>query len=197
MKSKQGARSAALVAALLTFVVLAFGLKLRNFVPFVAAGTIYLGALLALWPRRAAPARLPDGVERTEYNLALERLADCAARLRMQAGLVEGNDASLFDRMAELLDQIAQHHRANPLHVNRTRTFIRSTLRRIVEAVSDYVALARRAGPDQASRMGQISAGLAAFIPVLERIDQACIDNDLTALEINVEVLNDQLDRER
>ena len=32
---------------------------------------------------------------------------------------------------------------------------------------------------------------------MLEKIDRACLDNDITALEINVEVLNEQLDRRR
>ena len=34
-------------------------------------------------------------------------------------------------------------------------------------------------------------------MPVLEKIDRACIEDDLMALEINVEVLDEQLGRDR
>jgi hypothetical protein len=63
--------------------------------------------------------------------------------------------------------------------------------------VAGYVRLAAQAGPDQKDRLAAISTQLEEFVPVLEKIDRACLDNDITALEINVEVLNEQLDRRR
>ena len=43
--------------------------------------------------------------------------------------------------------------------------------------------------------LAEVSRRLADFVPVLENIDRACLDDDLTSLEINVEVLDEQLGR--
>ena len=83
----------------------------------------------------------------------------------------------------------------NPDHVRLTAKFRRHVVGRMVGSVKSYVELARRAGRDQKARLAAISTQLEEFVPVLEKIDRACLENDLTALEINVEVLNEQLNR--
>jgi hypothetical protein len=70
----------------------------------------------------------------------------------------------------------------------------------MVAAVAGYVDLARRArpaagDPAQEERLAGISRRLAGFLPALERIDRACLEDDLMALEISVEVLDEQLGR--
>ena len=103
--------------------------------------------------------------------------------------------------MAELVAAIRRHHVANPGHVPRTRAFVRHTLPRMVAAVAGYVDLARRTDPGTtqgdpaARRLAEVARKLAGFVPVLENIDRACVEDDLMALEINVEVLDEQLGR--
>lgn len=159
----------------------------------------YLAVLAALWPRRRGlkVGPLPQGVDRQDFELAMERLAIGAQRLRTFVHQAPPSDGPLFERMAGLLDLIREHHAANPGHVTLTRTFIRHTLKRMLDSVSDYIDLAGRSGPDQQERLAEISRGFEEYVPVLEKIDKACLDNDLTALEINVEVLNEQLDRKQ
>ena len=64
---------------------------------------------------------------------------------------------------------------------------------RIVTAQAKHLAFGPRWQVVQSMAFGKNEG----FVPVLEKIDKACLDNDLTALEINVEVLNEQLDRTR
>ena len=160
-------------------------------------GFAYLALLAALWPRRRKTQRapLPDNVREEDYVLALQRLNGAANRLRAFTREAPATDEPLFLRLAELLDTIRAHHEANPAHVTLTRNFVRHTLGHMIGSISDYVELAERSGVEHRDRLAEISRGFEAYVPALERIDRACLDNDLTALEVSVEVLNTQIRR--
>lgn len=199
MRSRGSARILAVLGGIAAFLVAILLLKLRNWLPLMAGGLTYFVLLSMLWPkaRRLPEAPLPGGVAQTDVDGAVYRLGDAAGQLRARVADAPRADKPLIAHMADLIDRIREHHRANPEHVRLTRTFIRHALPRMVTAVSDYIALSRRSGPEHKSRLDDISARLEAFVPALERIDRACLENDLDALEISVEVLNDQLDRKR
>ncbi len=198
MKSRSFVQKIAVTGALAAFVATLVPFRLYNGIPFIVAGFTYLALLAAFWPRkRIARPALPENVRQKDYQLALERLGLGARRMQAFRDRAPASDGPLFTRMAELLETIRAHHEANPSHVALSRTFVRNTLGRMIESISDYVALAERSGPQQEDRLAEISRGFEGYVPALEKIDQACLDNDLTALEINVEVLNDQLDRKR
>ena len=187
----------AAVLAISVFVVLVVFLRLRNWMPFVAAGAVWAGFMLATAkpPVRKGPGGAKDRAGRKEENQAIDLLDQAAKRLRRLARKAPDHDVPLFQRMADLFDTLKEHHIANPAHVRLTRKFRKHVIGPMIGTVQDYVDLAGRTGPDQRERLSQISKQLEAFVPVLERIDQACLDNDLTKLEINVEVLNEQLNR--
>lgn len=187
------------LAALAVLLVFFVGLRWRGMFPVIAAGVTYMGLLWAMRPERAPPRRepLPDGVSREDYEAAVEALAAAERDLRMLAGAAPREEAPAVRRMGELVGAIRRHHEANPAHVLRTRAFVRHTLGRMVAAVAGYVDLAQRAGPERDERLGEVARRIEGFVPVLERLDQACIDNDLMALEISVEVLDEQLGRDR
>jgi hypothetical protein len=184
--------------AIAVFVVLLLGLRLRSWLPFIAAAMTYLGLLWALRaPPRPRRVALPEGISRADYEAAIRELAAAERELGALAAVAPANDTALVRRMAGLVEAIREHHEANPDHVARTRVFVRHTLGRMVAAVAGYVDLAQRAGPDRDERLAEIRRRLDGFVPVLERIDRACVDNDLMALEISVEVLDEQLGRNR
>lgn len=189
----------AAAAALVVFLVLLLGLRLRSWLPFVGAALTYLALLWALRPRPqpTRPVALPDGISRADHDAAIETLAKAARELRGLAADAPAGDMAMIRRMADLVEAIRAHHEANPAHLPRTRIFVRHTLGRMVAAVAGYVDLARRAGPGGDERLAEVSRRLYGFLPVLERIDRACIENDLMELEISVEVLDEQLGRDR
>lgn len=195
------AHAVALAGALAVFLLLLLALRLRNWLPFVGAALAYAGVLWAWRTARpgGSPARdapLPPGVSADDHRAALDALDDARRQLGSLAVEAPPGDAATIARMAALVEAIGRHHRASPGHVARTRTFVRHTLPRMVEAVAGYVDLARRALPGTSDeRLAEVSRRLADFVPVLENIDRACLDDDLTALEVNVEVLDEQLGR--
>ena len=187
------------LVALAVFLVLLIGFRLRGWLPFTAAALVYLG-LLWSWRTQAPaprPLPLPDGVSRGDLEEALAGLDTAERELRALAVAAPDPDAPLIRRMADLVAAIRQHHEANPAHLLRTRSFVRHTLPWMVAAVAGYVDLAGRTGPDRDERLAEVLRRVEGFVPVLERIDQACVENDLMALEISVEVLDEQLGRDR
>lgn len=181
------------------FVVLVGVLKMRNWMPFVAAFAVWGFVILATAkpPVRKGPGGARDRKGRKEENHAISLFDQAAKRLRRLSRKALPQDVPRFQRMADLFDALKKHHIANPAHTVLTRKFRKHVIGRMLATIEDYIALAKRAGPDQQDRLTQISDQLSEFVPVLERIDQACLDNDLTNLEINVEVLNEQLNRRR
>lgn len=198
MKSWRRAHWFALFGGLAAFATVLILLKLRSFMPVAVGLLAYLSLLILLRPRlRAEAAPLPEGVTQEDFDLAMERMSIGARRLRRELPRAPSADRRIIGQMADLIDRIREHHQDNPGHVTLTRRFIRQSLGRMVQAVIDYVALAERAGGAQKARLEEISAEIHAFVPALEGIDRACLQNDLDALQVSVEVLNHQMDRHR
>ena len=194
----------ALIGAIVVLFLLVAVFRMRNWIPFAVAAFTWAAIMLATLPRRQkrppalpenAPEDLPEDVDPSDFEHAMSAFGTAAAKLRELAARAPVPDIPLFEHMADLLEKIREHLRASPGHVTLTRRFLRHTLGRMLDVVSDYVDLANRAGPDQRERLSGISHQMEGFVAVLEKIDRACLDNDLTALEINVEVLNEQFDR--
>lgn len=186
---KRSAQIAGLIA-LVVLLGLVLLMRVTNHVPLVIAVATFCIAFVALFPSQRRRTQTPD-----PSNGAVAELEDHARRLASLAGAAPTEDRPLFEHMALLLQRLARHHRLNPDHAPRTRRFRKHVVGRMVEAVAVYVELTRRATLDQRARLADVSRQIEEFVPVLERIDQACLENDLTALEVNVEVLNEQLDR--
>ena len=221
------AQAVAIAGAVAVFLLLLLALRLRSWLPFLGAALAYLGLLYAWRPARSRPearsqtapehleAALPDGVRREDLRAVLDGLAEAGRELDALAAEAPAADADAIRRMAALVEAIRAHHEASPGHVPRTRSFVRHTLPRMVEAVGAYVDVARRAGPAagdparpdpgrpdrgrpdpaRADRLAEVSRRIRGFVPALEKIDRACVEDDLLALEISVEVLDEQLGR--
>lgn len=187
----------AAIGALAVFLVLLIGLRLRGWPPFILAALTYASLLWAVQrrPAKARPVPLPDGISRTDYDAALATLQKAAHDLRALAERAPASDRARLHHMAALIGTIRKHHLANPAHLSRTRIFVRHTLPRMVAVIADYVDLASRALAQDEARLAGIRERLESFIPVLEQIERACLNHDLMALEISVEVLDEQLGR--
>ena len=182
--------NAALIAICVSLVVL-FLTRTISHLPLIAGVVTFFVSWVALIPSRKGRKQVAD----TDEDRAIAELDRAATELGALAQKAPLPDRPLFRRLAELMGQIRDRHRMNPDHVRLTAKFRRHVVGRMVGSVESYVELARRSGRDQKARLAAISTQLEEFVPVLEKIDRACLENDLTALEINVEVLNEQLNR--
>ena len=198
MKSWRRANILAVIGGFTAFALVLILLKFRSFMPVAVGLLAYLSLLVLLRPRRdARRVALPKDVTEEDFKLAMERMSIGARRLRREIPRAPVSDRDSIGEMADLIDRIREHHQDNPGHVTHTRRFIRQSLGRMVQAVIDYVALAERSGPEQQERLGEISTEIHAFVSALKGIDRACLQNDLDALQVSVEVLNHQMDRHR
>jgi len=187
----------ALSAALAVFVPLVVLFRGRFVIPLIVAAVLWAVLTVMLAPRRekAEPDAPAPAEERPEAAAAMAHFAEAAATLRALARRVPDADRVLFEHLAELLRKLRAHHWVNPDHAKRTARFRRHVLDRIVEISAAYAGLLRRARPEQRDRLAEISRRLEGFVTVLEEIDRACVENDLTALEVNIEVLAEQTRR--
>ncbi|MEO1331388.1 MAG: 5-bromo-4-chloroindolyl phosphate hydrolysis family protein [Pseudomonadota bacterium] len=181
-------------AAALAFLAAFFGLSLIAPVAVGAALIVYVALLLLV--RRTPPPDaviLADGVSEADLSAALEAIETAADRLRAADARAPASDAGLFARMAEILRRIRGHHARDPKDLRHTKRFLRHDLPRLVETSEAYVDLANRAGPSEADRLAQLSTRIGGFVPALERIEQACLENDFHKLDVETDVLSRQL----
>ncbi|MEO1471595.1 MAG: 5-bromo-4-chloroindolyl phosphate hydrolysis family protein [Pseudomonadota bacterium] len=154
-------------------------------------------AVLMLVEAREPGLPAGDGIDDEELRAAVNRLTEAASRLRAATLKARGPQKQTFRRMAELVEAIRGHHVADRRDFRHTRPFVNTTLGRMVASVEGYLELDSKARGANRERLEALSERIEGFVPVLERIDQACLENDFIALEVEVEVLGDQLARER
>ena len=97
--------------------------------------------------------------------------------------------------MSRHLTSIRELIKSDPRDYRQTRQFISYFLPQIVTTVEAYVALAKLAQGGNAARLVELGGTIKGFVPVVAKIDQACIDNDFAALEAQVFALQFQLKR--
>lgn len=182
-------------AAAGAFLGLYAGAALAWWAAVLAGLAVYSAVLLIVEAERPAAPALASGVTDAELREAIDRLTDAAARVRAAALKARGPEKTTFRRLAELLEAIRGHHIADRRDFRHTRPFIRTQLERMVGAIEGYVDLDARARGANRERLEDVRERIEGFVPALEKIDQACLENDFVALEVQVEVLGEQLER--
>lgn len=186
---------AALVAAA-GFLGLYFGLSLVWWLALGLAVAVY-AALLLLIPRRRPETEimLTERVSAADIRAATQRLEDAAGRLMKAAGIAPEADRAAIADMAAHVGSIRLQIEHDPQDYRAARRLVTSYLPNMVASVENYVGLASRAQGSNQDRLSALSAGIRNYGPALERIDQACLENDFNALEAEVEALGIQMKR--
>ncbi|MEO0821799.1 MAG: 5-bromo-4-chloroindolyl phosphate hydrolysis family protein [Pseudomonadota bacterium] len=184
------------LAAAGAFLGLFYGLTLAWWIALLAGVGVFAAAMLLIEPTRPpAQVYVADGVTEADLRAAIARLSEAAGRLKRAAEGAGGKDGALFASMAERVEAIRSHHQQDPRDFRHSRPFINTALGQMVEAVEGYASLAAKARGANRARLGELRGQIEGFLPALEKIEQACLENDFTALEVQVEVLGDQLAR--
>lgn len=190
-------RVAAVTAGVALALAIGF-LRLRGMPVLVGAGAVYLSTLVMLWPKRKRQKTvLPKGVRKADFLRVDAGLAASVELLRDHARIGSHREAALFRQIADLVERIHDHLHGNPAHLRVIQRFVRHGLARLIQMVTDYADLKRRALPEHQLRLHKVLTQMEAFIPALQRIDRACVENDLSALEISVEVMAEQVGKAR
>jgi 5-bromo-4-chloroindolyl phosphate hydrolysis protein len=178
------------------FVGIYAGLGLAALVALPLAAAVY-GALLLLIGRRVPDNEVMIDARHSaaDVKAAARALDLAAARLRAAAEAIHGADAARVTDMAGHLASIGRQVAHDPADFRATRRFVQNFLPGLVESVEAFAGLAGRAGRAAPERLARLRTGIVAFEAQLARIDRACLENDLDALEIEMEVLGQQMER--
>jgi hypothetical protein len=184
------------VLASAAFLALFFPAGLVWWVALGLAVPVYF-ALLLVVPRRKllAEVMLSDQVSAADVVQATDALTNAAYRVNEAAKVAPAADRAGLADMSGHLTSIRELIKADPKDYRQTRQFISFFLPQIVDTVESYVALARLAQGENAARLAELGATIKGFVPVVQKIDQACLDNDFAALEAQVFALQFQLKR--
>ncbi|WP_323768062.1 5-bromo-4-chloroindolyl phosphate hydrolysis family protein [Antarctobacter sp.] len=185
-----GAMSAAV------FLGLFFGISLVWWLALILAAVVY-GALLLVIPRRKRADEIILGarVSAADMQNAGAALLDHASRLEATVEKLPQIDAEAVQGMAAHVRSIRTNVLGDPDDYRLTRRFISTYLPNVVQTVEAYANLATRTRGDQAQRLAALGEQIRGFNKVVEDIDRACIENDLAALESEVDALGAQLNR--
>ena len=195
---RSSANGIAAIAAGVATIAAIFFFRMRGIPVLAGAGVVYLGTLVMLWPKPGVPQIvLPKGIRKADFKGVETALEEAGKLLGGHARLGSHRERALFERMSALTDRILSHLRANPSHLGVIQRFTRHGLARLIQMVTDYAELKQRALPEHRDRLDGILVQMETFLPALERIDRACVENDLDALEISVEVMSEQMDNSR
>jgi 5-bromo-4-chloroindolyl phosphate hydrolysis protein len=138
---------------------------------------------------------LTDQVSAADIARATDALTNAAYRLNEAAKIAPPADRAGLADMSKHLSSIRELIKSDPKDYRQTKQFISYFLPLIVTTVESYVGLAKLAQGENAERLAELGSMIKGFVPVVQKIDQACIENDFTALEAQVSALQFQLKR--
>lgn len=188
-----------IIAALLAsgaFLILFFPADLVWWLALGLAALVYF-ALLLIIPRRRplTEVMLSDQVSAADIAKATDALTNAAYRLNEAAKVAPTGDREGLLDMSKHLSSIRELIKADPRDYRQTKQFISYFLPMIVTTVESYVGLAKLAQGENTARIAELGGMIKDFVPVVQKIDQACIENDFVALESQVSALQFQLKR--
>lgn len=188
-----------ILAALLasaTFLALFFPAGLVWWLALGLAVMVYFALLLVI-PRRKPldEVMVGDQVSAADIARATDALTNAAYRMNEAAKTAPLIDRMGLQDMSKHLSSIRELIKADPKDYRQTKQFISYFLPLIVTTVESYVGLAKLADGVNADRVAELGSMIKGFVPVVQKIDQACIENDFVALEAQVSALQFQLKR--
>lgn len=197
MRLSDGPRQ--IIAALLAgvaFCAVYFGLLLAWFVALGIAIAVYAALLLII--TRKLPLDeivLTDRVSAADIANAGTLLQNAADRITKSADALPTPEAAPLHDMAAHLTSIRAQILADPADYRPAHRFITFYMPRMVDNIDAYAQLSQRATGAARDRLAGLATGLQSYGQVVARIDQACMENDFSALEAEVEALAFQLKR--
>lgn len=181
--------------AALGFSVVYLGFSLVWWVALLAGMAVHVASLLLI-------ERAPEDSEvyvyanltQEDINAAVRQCTLAAKELRSasKANRIDANTAVALERMAQLVEEIGRNYQQDARDLKHSRNFTNHYLPKILELVKDYVALSDRTVTDSAQqRLQQVGSVIRGYLPNVQTIHDACLENDFEKLELETSVLGD------
>ncbi len=188
-----------IVAGLLAgvvFLLLFLGVPLVWWAALGLSALAYAAFLIIIRKRPpASEVMVAERVTKADLDAAAASLALAGARLRVASEAAPAADRTDLAGMADNVLSIRDLILSDPNDYRLAKPFVGFYLPRIVETVESYVSLAKLARGEQSARLAELGERIKSFAPVVRKIDRACLDNDLAALESEVDALGFQMKR--
>lgn len=186
----------AAAVASIAFLALFFGLTLVWWAALGGAVALYFAMLLIVQRKSTLDEIvLSARVSAADVEGAAALLEAARERLDRAATAAPEADRPALTEMARDIAAIRTAVLEDPADFRATRGFINVYLPKMVATVESYVTLAGRARGGAADRLDALGEQIRSYAPAIGRMRDACIENDLRALELEVGVLSDRLDR--
>lgn len=178
------------------FLVLFFGANLIWWIALLLALAVYLSVLLIVRHNSSSEhIILASTVTQADIRAASASMTSASKRLGAVLDKVPQGDQTMIKEIQQHVESIRDHILADPEDYRRARRFISSYLGKMVESVEHYADLARRTKGRHQDRLDPLAARIRGYLPALEKIDTACLENDFVALESQMKALAIQMDR--
>ena len=176
------------------FLGLFFGANLVWWVPLLLSAVAFVGALLALPKLRSADQiEVADGITQAELDQAINMCREVAEELRVlsREAKLSREIADAFQRLAEIVSDIAEDFLRDPRDIRYSRGLIDHQLGAVREIARRYVQLRKaRLNEDGDRRLGDVRARILGYVEQFDAIYQACLANDFHQLEVSTAALD-------
>lgn len=178
------------------FLAMFLGLVLVWWVALVAALLVF-AAMLLLIGRKPDDDEILLASRTTEADIreADRLLTDAIQRLAQAEDRMPDAERADVETMLAHVESIQSQVLADPKDYRRARRFITSYLAAMVETVERYAELAEKSRGRHEDRLAPLAERIRSYVPALERIDTACLENDFLALETQIDALAAQMKR--
>ena len=180
----------------LGFLTMYFGLVLVWWAAFLGALLIYGATLLIVRKKPTlAETMVTARVSQADLQAAGELMASAAQRLETAQASIPEHEHLMIGEIIQHVRSIREQVLSDPEDYRRARRFISSYLGKMVDTVERYADLSQKSRGRHAHRLAALSEQIHSYVPVLTKIDEACLENDFLALESQVVALAAQLKR--
>jgi len=176
------------------FLGLFFGANLVWWVPLLLSAVAFVGVLLALPKLRSADqVEVADGITQAELDQAINMCREVAAELESlsQEAKLSREIADAFQRLAEIVSDIAEDFIRDPRDIRYSRGLIDHHLGAVREIARRYVQLRKaRLNEEGDRRLGDVRARILGYVGQFDAIYHACLANDFRQLEVSTAALD-------
>lgn len=197
LKLKELARQ--VVAGLLAaaaFTAVYLGVPLVWWAALLVGLAVYVASLLLI-------ERAPESHEvyvfanltQADVQAAAAHCQQAAQELRTasQARRIDAETAVALEKMAQLIEAIGRNYLQDARDLKHSRSFAQHYLPKIQALVNDYVALSELtvSSSNAQTRLLQVGETIRGYLPHVQSIYDACLENDFEKLELETAVLGD------
>lgn len=185
---------AGLIASL-SFVITYLGLTLIWWLALGMGIAVYAAALLLIEREpEDNEVFVYDNITRFDINSAVESCRQAAEHLyhASRYNRIDTETAIAIERLSQLVEAIGNNYLSDGRDLKHSRIFISHYLPNMMAVVGDYVRLSERTVTVASQqRLQQVGELIRGYVPHVQNMYDACLENDFEKLELETSVLGE------